>query len=70
MSAGVGQAKLVESSRKFLVAWQRARESWRDIAATRVQTEVIDDLPSRLQAAASAMSQIGDLVRDAQRDCS
>ena len=69
MSAGVGQAKLVDASRKFMQQWHAARQHWNDVAAERVQMELIDSLPTRIQAASNAMSQIAEIVHNAKRDC-
>lgn len=69
MSASVGQAKLLDASRKFSLQWQRARDHWRDVAAARVQQELMDQLPSRMQTAMSAISKISELVQSARREC-
>ncbi len=70
MSASVAQAKLLDSSRKFTTQWGAARDRWRDIASARIQLEVMDPMPSKLQSAMNAMAKINEIVQMAQRECS
>lgn len=70
MSASVAQEKLLDSSRKFTLQWSAARDRWRDIASARIQLQVMEPLPSKLQSAMNAMAKINEIVKAAQQECS
>ena len=64
-----GRGQLSKAMKDLLDRWQSTKLDWRDAQAEQLEREVLDLLARDVQAAGSAMDQIGTVVKQAQRDC-
>ena len=65
-----GRGQLAKSLKDLLDRWQTTKLDWRDSQAEAAERDTLEPLARDVQSATSAMDQIGNLVRQAKRDCS
>jgi hypothetical protein len=64
------QALLARAAKDLGIAWQTARESWRDRRAEQIERDVLEPLNKASKSAVEAAGQLGEAIEAARRDCS
>ncbi len=62
-------ANLESSTRDLLVAWERAREQWRDAKSQQFGHTFVEPLPDLASQARDAMTHLESLLRKIKNDC-
>jgi hypothetical protein len=64
-----GNATLLAAIKDLSLAWERAKESWRDAKAAEFEHNYLERLPNLTARTSTAMDEINALIRKVQNDC-
>ena len=62
-------SNLETSTRDLLLAWERARETWRDVKSQQFGRTFIQPVPDLVVQARDAMAHLESLLKKIQYDC-
>lgn len=69
MSVQSASRVLHDAERALFQKWRRVNEMWNDAAAEKFREEYLEDLPTMIRAASSAMNEINEAIHRARREC-
>lgn len=69
MSTKGSASNLQEAMKNLTVAWQQAKEEWRDAKSNEFEQKYIESLPRDVLQAIEAMQEVDTLLKKARRDC-
>lgn len=69
MSASTGRAMLSDASHQLFLAWDRARDRWRDGAAMGFEKQYLEPLKPKVRQTIGAMEKLAEATAAARRAC-
>jgi hypothetical protein len=69
MNTHGSSAQLEAAWRDLAVAWQQARDDWRDVKSQEFESRFIEKLPALIGGAKQAVEEIETLLRKMRHEC-
>ncbi len=69
MSLQSAAGKLRHAGQELALRWAAARELWRDDNARRFESEIVENLLTRLRAVEAALTHMDAVLQKVRRDC-
>jgi len=64
-----GNSTLLAAIKDLSQAWERTKETWRDVKAAEFEHNYLERLPNLTARTSTAMDEINTLIRKVQNDC-
>ena len=62
-------ANLAQSAKDLSLEWQQTQNSWRDVKSREFAEQYLEQLPSYIARAMSAMEELEGVLRKVRKDC-
>jgi hypothetical protein len=69
MNTRAAAANLSQATKELSIAWQQAKESWRDAKALEFEGRFLDPLPGAVARSSTALEELDVLLRKVKSDC-
>jgi hypothetical protein len=69
MNARSSASNLMQAAKDLALQWQQTQKDWRDAKSLEFEKTYLADLPHHISRAASAMNEIGEILRKIRSDC-